>query len=350
MSFPLIAIFQRRRPSPFNLPLLAMALWAATAGVSRADVVILSNGDKLNGKVGLISGDLMKFNSPALGEIVIKLSAVKSYSTDAPATLLLKNRKLLSGAIKNGNGKQITTADGNVTPAAIVKEVNPPGVLWTGTIVANGALNRGNTNNETVGLSANAVLRRDNADYDDRLTLNGAYNYVKTGRGSSATTTADNWTSMAKYDRFFNERLYAYANTGYDHDRIARLIFRLTPGIGFGYQWIERPNFKFNTEAGLTFLYQDFENKGDDQKLTLRLAYHLTKELNDRVAVFHNVEWLPAFEDPADYVLTADAGIRANFTKKFFSELKVVYKRNDRPAPGTLKDDLAFLVGLGWKF
>ena len=95
-----------------------------------------------------------------------------------------------------------------------------------------------------------------------------------------------------------SEKLYGYAVVGYDHDRIARLNFRLTPGLGFGYQWIERPNFKFNTEAGLTFLYEDFENRSSDQKLTLRLAYHLTKDLNEKVSIFHNLEWLPAFRRP----------------------------------------------------
>ena len=92
---------------------------------------------------------------------------------------------------------------GGVTPTSNIKEVNPPPEAWTGSIVANGGLNRGNTNNETFGLSANAVYRRDSAWYDDRLTLGGDYNYVQTGRGSSASTTSDNWTTMGKYDRFF---------------------------------------------------------------------------------------------------------------------------------------------------
>ena len=35
-------------------------------------------------------------------------------------------------------------------------------------------------------------------------------------------------------------------------DRIAHLDLRVTPGVGAGYQWIERPDFNFSTEAGLS--------------------------------------------------------------------------------------------------
>jgi hypothetical protein len=37
-------------------------------------------------------------------------------------------------------------------------------------------------------------------------------------------------------------------------------------------------------------------------------------------------------------------------TTNFFSQFKVQYRRADRPASGSLKDELAFLLGVGWKF
>ena len=82
----------------------------------------------------------------------------------------------------------------------------------------------------------------------------------------------------------------------------------------------------------------------------LRLAYHLEKELNEAFTLFHNLEWLPAFEDPSDYVLTTDAGVRAKLTKTMFSEFKVEYQRDSEPAPDRRKNDLRYTLGIGWTF
>jgi hypothetical protein len=72
--------------------------------------------------------------------------------------------------------------------------------------------------------------------------------------------------------------------------------------------------------------------------------------LNASVAALHDLEWLPAFDDPSNYNLNADADIRAKMTDKLFSEFKVVYQRDDRPAPGALKNDLRLLLGVGYSF
>ncbi len=207
-----------------SLARLAMATvlgMAATAGLSRADEVVLSNGDKLTGKIGLVSGDSMKFTSPALGDISIKLANIKSYSTDTPATLRLENRQFVTGTIKQADATQITTTDGKTYQTADVKRVNPPPVGWTGSVVANGALTRGNSNSESVGFSADATLRRDTPQTDDRLTLGTAYNFIRNGRGAGATDTTDNLAGAVKYDDFLSDKLYGYGDAGYYHDRIA---------------------------------------------------------------------------------------------------------------------------------
>jgi len=325
---------------------------SATAGSSRADEVVLSNGDKLTGKIGLVSGDTLKFTSPALGDMSIKLANIKSYSTDSPATLRLENRQFATGTIKQADATQITTTDGKTYQAADVKRINPPPVGWTGSVVASGALDRGNSNSESLGLSAGAVLRRDTPDTDDRLTVAGAYNFVRTGRGATGNTTTDNLAGSVKYDDFFTDKFYGYGDAGYYHDRIALLNYRLTPGVGVGYQWIEQKTLNFYTEAGVSYLYENYVAAPIDQNAAFRLAYHADTALNDQVSLFNDVEYLAPFRfgETNHYVIAADAGVRANLTKAFFTEFKVVYERNDHPVPGTLKDDLMFLLGVGWKF
>ena len=233
-----------------------------------------------------------------------------------------------------------------------VKQVNPPAAKWTGAVVANGLLTRGNSNTETLGFNAAASLRRDTLEDNDRFTLGGGYNFGREkAKGSGdKNTTVDNLFALGKYDRFFTDELYAYGLMHYDHDRIAALDYRLSPGFGLGYQVVESPLLNFQAEAGVSYVYEQYARGGNEEHVSLRLAYHLDKKLNDTVTLFHNLEWLPAFEDPGDYNLNADAGVRASFSKTFFTEFKLLYQRDSTPAPGALKNDLRYILGVGWNF
>ena len=124
---------------------------------ARADEVVLKDGDTLHGTIGEIDAGVMKFDSPSLGSMSIKLADIKSYKTDQPANVRLEGGSVVA-PITEGNDAQITTANGQAIPTDRVKTVNFPAGVWTGAVVASGVLNRGNTNNETVGLSGDATL------------------------------------------------------------------------------------------------------------------------------------------------------------------------------------------------
>lgn len=348
-----VQILKPRRNHRFLARLASVALLTGLASpvLSHADEVILNNGDKLNGKIGLISGGVMKFTSPSLGDINIKLDTIKSYSADS-ATLRTQDRKFITGAIKEGNASQITLADGKTYNTADIARVNPPQAGWTGAVVANGAVIRGNSNTESLGVSASATLRRDTPDNDDRLTLTLSDNYARTGVGAGSAATADNTGASVAYDIFFSSKFYGYGNIGYYRDYIAALNYRLTPGVGVGYQWVESKDLNFSTEAGVSYLYQDYAGAPISQNSAFRLAYHLDTALNDKVKLFNDVEYVAPFRfgELNRYILTADVGLRANLTKSFFTEFKIVYNRNDHPVPGRLKDDLAYTLGVGWTF
>src|SRR5271154_752746 len=126
--------------------LVAVGLTIAISVPIRADVVVLKNGDTLSGTIGQITAGSMAFTSPILGDLSIKLTDIQSYSTTAPATVRLKSGQTFSSPISKGDPTQIQTADNKTTQIADIKSVNPPAELWTGSVVVNGELQRGNTN------------------------------------------------------------------------------------------------------------------------------------------------------------------------------------------------------------
>lgn len=330
---------------------LAAAVLSSLSAIGFADTVTLNNGDKLTGTIGRVSGTELELDSPALGALKIDLAKVASYQFDRDVAVKPKDAPTLTGK-PSGDASNVKVNDQTFTYGQ-VKFINPPAVEWRGAIVANFLLERGNTNSFSVGVDADAQLRRETDLNDDRTTLSASYNFGQSGGGaggSDVTTDTDNWMVGGKYDNFWTEKWYGYATAKLEHDRIAALYYRVTPGVGIGYQWFETPTMKFDTEAGINYIREEYDPEGSDDAIAGRLAYHYENELTDTVLLFHNLEYLPAFEDPGDYLLNTDIGVRAKFTEDFFGQIKVLYKRDSTPAEGALKNDLQYMIGVGWQF
>ncbi len=334
-----------------NRTLIAAILAAALCTSALADTVVLNNGDTLNGTIGRVTATELEFYSPAFGSITIPTANVTRYTFDKPVPVQPKGQPSVTEKVA-GDATGLTIGDKPYTYAQI-KAVNPPAQEWKGAIMGNFSLARGNTNKFVVGAEAKAAYRRDDANYDDRTILNGAYNYGESGGGPSSepnVTDTDNWSIFTKHDRFWSDQLYGYMVAKLEHDRIAQLYYRASPGIGLGYQWIESPKTNFNSEVGITFIHEDFDPSGTEDDISLRLAYNFDHKLSDRVSIFHTLEYLPAFQTPGDYILNTDIGLRAKLTNNFFSQFKILYKRDSTPAEGSLENDLLYTVGVGWEF
>jgi putative salt-induced outer membrane protein YdiY len=332
----------------------AAMLAAGLCAVARAaDKVELTDGNTLTGTIGEVGGGTMKFHSDSLGDLSIDLTKVKNFTTDSPARIRVKNAGFVTGPITAGDATKVTV-NGRDVPMETIRLINPPAAQWTGSIVATGLLANGNSHEMSIGVDAAASVRRDTEELNDRFSLAGAYHFGRQrDRGTGITsTTTDDWFASIKYDKFFTDQFYGYGNFRYDHDRLAALQYRLTPGVGVGYQWVERPDFNLSTEGGVSYVYEEYSNDGNDDHVALRLAYHVDRSFfkDDAVKLFHNLEYLPAIDDPGDYNLNTDAGVRTKLTKTMFAELKAEWRRDSTPAPNALKNDLRFLLGVGWTF
>ena len=59
---------------------------------------------------------------------------------------------------------------------------------------------------------------------------------------------------------------------------------------------------------------------------------------------------LPSLSAWDEFLVNADAGVRADLTGSFFTEFKVIANYNSKPAEDRDKTDLRYLLGVGWKF
>lgn len=329
----------------------AAAALLCLAVSANADEVRLRGGDRLTGEISSAEKGKLKVSSKALGDLTVDLKEVETFSTDKPVEIHLADGTVLNQQIEAGDAGTVRAVAGDearVVSLSDVKTINPKYGVWSGSLVVGGLITRGNSETENLNVSFTAVRRTE----DDRLTASAAYYYgrQKDPATGDKTTSADNWSALAKYDYFFTEKFYGYGLLRVEKDRIADLQLRVAPGVGVGYQWFETPDFNLNTEAGLSWVYEDYEHKDPDEHFAARFAYHVDKKFNDKVAVFHNLEYLPSIEDISDFNVNADAGVRATLTKQMFAEFKFEWKFDATPAPDHDKNDLRYLLGVGWTF
>jgi putative salt-induced outer membrane protein YdiY len=331
---------------------VALAFGAARAA---ADEVLFNNGDRLTGKVLSVEGGKMKVKTAVAGEISVDMKDVKTFTTDEPIELRMKDEQVITApavGAEEAGVVSVTPAEEGAEPQQVrledVKYVNF-NQAWTGSVVAGALFARGNTYADQVNISFDAVRRT----LDDRITLGAAYNFgrQRDNDTNEKETSVDNWFAAGKYDYFFNEKLFAFGALRYERDRIAELDRRIVPSIGIGYLWFDEADFKFDTDAGLAYVHEKFDDGNTNDAMSARLAYHLKKDLwEDKVMLFHNLEYYPSLERLDDFLVIADAGVRAAMTDKMFTEYKIEYRYDATPAEGLHKTDLRHVIGVGWKF
>jgi putative salt-induced outer membrane protein YdiY len=327
---------------------LIMVLLTFATRTAVADEVRFKNGDRLTGTITSAEGGKLKITSKVAGDVTVDLKDVDTFSTDAPAAVHLNDGSVVRDRIEAGGAGAVRTAGGRPVPLSSVESINPNRDRWTGSVVAGGLIARGNSDTTSLNVNAEASRRT----LKDRLSGSASYIFSRDRNPDTGdkNTTADNWSAAGKYDYFFTKKVYGFASLRAEHDRIADLDLRLTPSLGVGYQWVEKPDLNFNTEAGLAWVYEEYSDADSEEHVAARLAYHVDKKFNERVSLRHNLEYLPSLEDASDFNVNTDVGLRTSLTKNMFTELKVEWKYDATPAPGADKNDQRFLLGVGWSF
>lgn len=332
---------------------LAFGLIFACGAAGYADEIVFKNGDRLTGTVSRLEEHKVTIDSAMAGSVSVDIDKIRTLSTDKPMDVLTgdsKLRRVKLDAAGDGRVKLIPTSGEPASEVAVrdIRSAYEPISKWHGNVQAGAAVTTGNSQTEAVHASLELTRRMQR----DRITATGQYNYGRQHESGKDETTvsADNWMGSGKYDHFLGDKLYEYVNGAAEHDAVANLDYRLTPGVGLGYQWIETSRTNINTEAGFSYVYEDYSKGDTNQFLAGRLAYHVDHMLNDRVKLLHDFEILPSLENMGECLIHADAGIRVNLKGNWFAQFTVDLKYNSQPADDAQSTDVGYLTTLGWEF
>ncbi len=332
--------------------MLALASFAVSAAL--ADQVALKSGSFLTGSVKSVSSEAVVFASDDLGDVKIPVASIARLDVGTHV-VQRTDLSVSSEALAVSNG--VFVAGSAPLDMATVKAIDPVAETWHGSVTLAYNASRGNTyeNAATVLLNVNRRWEK------DRVRGDVGYDYGESAqKGQTRQKTTDKWEAEVQHDHFWAEKIYNYENVKFERDRIQLLDARYRVGLGAGYQWLDDASFgafgvwSFNQEAGLNWVREDYENLATESAgfCAVRYAHHLkwTPFGFEGFHVFHNAEILPQVDEWEKYLVTADAGFSTVLAYDWTLNVKIEWEHNSQPANERLRNDLRYLVGLGYQW
>ncbi|MEQ8801076.1 MAG: DUF481 domain-containing protein, partial [Haliea sp.] len=250
----------------FPVARLTMALTALVAGLvvpgaaAAPDELVLKNGSRIFGTVKGIRDGVVTVETEFAGSLKIKQDRIVSLQSDGPVVLKLADGEVVTEPGLTVTGEQPVPTRGDAPAGSYALRdlaLSDPepwelgrGYRWTGQASAALGLQRGNTDTDEFDYRVDSVWR----SLQDRYTtrLNGEIDEA------NGVKNAENWSVLAKYDRFLEGPLYWGVNVSAEQDNFADLDLRYYLGPYMGRQFYEQPVFTLSGEAGLVYVDEDF--------------------------------------------------------------------------------------------
>jgi putative salt-induced outer membrane protein YdiY len=315
-----------------------------------ADEVVLENGNILTGTIIKVEGGWLTLKTDYSKPIEIQSNKIKKIESDQPVEIHLINGEVLKGKIKTAEaGKIAVEESAGKTPVSIewqkVASLNVPPKAppkWRGNITVGGSQQTGNTDTKAASVAAEAIRRTEK----NRFTFRVLWNYAQ----DEGNVTARNTYGLLKYDYFITKKFFAYLSGEGYNDEFKNWRFRYVVGPGVGYQIWDDPVKSLAVEGGLAYAYEDRYEGENEEYPTARLGtdfkYALAKIITfaDQFVIYPNLDYV------GRYKLRNEASLLSPLGASWALKLSNIYERDSDPAPGFLKDDLTWILGLQYSF
>jgi putative salt-induced outer membrane protein YdiY len=326
--------------------LLALAAPARAADDEGKDVLILKNGDRITGTIHKVWDNEVYIEPPYADEIKVDLGRIKAIDARRDFEFEFYTGEKFTGRLGlDAQGNQVLVRDGKETPfdLARLEELEEPEEPfdWALRLDANGDRSTGNTDTANFRLQAYGMVRFGDHRHEAR--------YGRDYQSRDQSTQKDETTASYDYNWFFGERWFYTMSIGYERDPTADIDYRVPASAGLGYQFFDDAYRFFKISIGPSYVEESIA--GEDSatgawqwKLDFRHKFYKRKH-----EFFHREEYLAYAGGTENRVLKTATGVRLEIIDDFYVNLEYDYDHETVPAPGKVKTDERFLIGVGLK-
>jgi hypothetical protein len=290
-----------------------------------ADEVRLANGDRITGEVKARRADRLIVQTGYAGELSIRLSEVRSVSLVDSA-----------GTVHEFAAHDLPALDPGPYKTSRA-------VAYAGRALLSAAYTRGNVENEHVHLDADFTARA----LQYRYNLSGRID--RRSEPLAQENTA--WLAGGSYDRFLDEREFAYVRGSLEHDRAKDVDRRVAAGIGYGLQLLETPAANLSVRAGLDHVSVE-RFSGPPERYPafgwgVKASY---SPWGAGLELFHEQEGFWNLEDTDVVILRTKTGVRLPLIERLNATGQLNLDWEREPVPGRDPSDSTLLLGVDYAF
>jgi Protein of unknown function, DUF481 len=351
---------------------------AAAAPDAPADVLVLSNGDTLHGKLVKVAGGKLTFHTDSLGDVDVTWDHIKEVHAAEQFGVLQKGVKL---SHKNA-AAQIPTGSIDVADKAVIihTETAPATVpvsntayvvdaatlqkqihgepsffkAWNGAATAGGTLVQATQNQYTISGALSLVRLVPTVNWLDprnRTMADVLGSYGKITQPGVPTTKSAIYHIDAERDQYFSPRVYALAQTAFDHNFAQNLQLQQIYGGGIGWTMFSTPRHEGDVKGTVQYERQQFiaGTSGTTEDL-IGSTFAFNYILHTKPFTYtQELAYVPAYNVPRAYSANETNTLAFMAYKNFgFSIGTIDSYLNNPPAtvPPTKRNSFQFTMGL----
>ncbi len=333
--------------------LLGWLLLIAGMPALQADQLLLKNGSVIIGKLVSAESDVVIFSTPFADDITVHQENILRISTEEPVTVMMedgtvyRDRQIVSteeAMLVKAEGEQ-----GVVFKAEDIDMVNPEpwklgeGYRWSGYARFGVELERGNTDTDDYAFAVSSIWR----SLTDRYTLEGDIENEK----KNSRRTENNWTLLAKYDRFFlgSTENYWGAKSVFESDEFADLDLRTTLGPYLGRLFFENKHFTLQAEIGPVYVHEQFKQAGTDDWTGLSWIVQAESGiLGHGTTLYLDHDGNQNLEASGDLILNTRIGLAFPLIHGFETAFQVEYEYDGGAVEGIKNLDTTYDWNIGY--
>ncbi len=336
------------------LHLACLILGLLPAWSAWADVVILSNGDRITGHIAHKGKDRLEIRTRYAGKISLAWRHVVSLTSDKPLVLQRhSDDELVRGQLVASlpDTVAVETATGEVVavPRDDVAHINP-----TPEESGRGITYKGRANLAMSGNSGNSDTRRVQGDVRFSAAAR-AYRYTLAAAGEmqkdNDATNTFKWRLGADYDRFTrrDRKRFVYGRTSLEHDRFADIRLRAKTGAGYGFQVIDSEDIDLSLRLGVDLVFLQRIDDEDEKYPAAGWGVRYNQVLlKDKAEFFHEQEGFVEMGAPSNLSVLSKTGLRFPVVDTLSASAQLNVDYEGEPGEGRKPYDTALVFGLGY--
>ncbi len=209
----------------------------------------------------------------------------------------------------------------------------------TGNVELGGAVNTGNTDDESLAIALGLNRKDGPWTYDFKTSFDI--------QRRDNEKTQQRFVANAAVDYDITPRIYTYGATEYEDDAFSGFNYRITSGAGLGYRVFTRPTLNWAVEAGPGVRIDSFEDSGNTSVTpALRAFSDFSWDFSPFASFLHSVETIQ------DGGLTVDttAAVVARITERVSGKLSYQVRYNGDAPAGNEEIDTTTRLSLVYGF